>query len=214
MSLYHGGTWMDPSAPGHSFWLNFFCDLLHDHALDGAPNSAGARLATLAMLALIAGMLPFWLATASLVSARPTLAWTVRIAGVTSVVGLVAVPLTPSDRFGALHGVAVLVAAVPGLVANACATIGLLANRDGARRWTRGLGVLALATFVSAAIDAALYAKQMAGAGAVTPPALPALQKIAAMLFVAWMLGTGRRCAKKKDGRPTLPMRATPGAPS
>ena len=203
MSLYHGGTWMDPSAPGHDFWLNFFCDLLHDHALDGAPNTAGARLATLAMLALIAGMLPFWLSTASLVSARPTLAWTVRVAGVTSVVGLVAVPLTPSDRFGALHGVAVLVAAVPGLVANACATIGLLANRDGARRWTRGLGLLALATFVCGAIDAALYAKQMASAGTVTPAALPALQKIAAMLFVAWMLGVARAKWAASQRHPT-----------
>lgn len=191
MSLYHGGTWIDPSAPGHDFWLNFFCDLLHDHALDGAPNTTGARLATAAMLALIAGMLPFWLSTASLVAARPALAWTVRVAGVTSVLGLVAVPLTPSDRFGALHGVAVLVAAVPGLIANACSTIGLLANRDGARS-TRVLGLIALATFVCAAIDAAFYAKHMASGGAVTPPALPALQKLAAMLLVAWMLGVAR----------------------
>lgn len=192
MSLYHGGTWIDPRAPGHDFWLNFFCDLLHDHALDGTPNAAGARLATAAMLVLVAGMVPFWISTASLVSARPTLAWTVRIAGVTSVVGLVAVPLTPSDRFGALHGVAVLVAAVPGLVASACATIGLLANRGGARGGTRGLGLLALAAFVCGAIDAALYAQHMASGGAVTPPALPALQKIAATLFLAWMLGVAR----------------------
>ncbi len=192
MSLYHGGTWIDPRAPGHDFWLNFFCDLLHDHALDGAPNATGARLATIAMLALIAGMLPFWLASASLVAARPVLAWIVRVAGVTSVVGLVAVPLTPSDRFGALHGVAVLVASVPGLVATACATVGLLATRDRDRTGMRVLGVIALATFVCAAIDATLYAQHMASGGAVTPPALPAIQKVAAMLLIAWMLGVAR----------------------
>lgn len=207
MALYHGGTWIDPRAEGHDFWRNFFCDLLHEHALDGQMNVAGSRFATAAMLALVAGLWPFWLSTAWLVG-RGRLARVVRVAGVTSVVGLVAVPLTPSDRFGALHGVAVLVAAVPGLVATAGATAGLFGSgAQVTRAEARALGAIAAATLVTAAIDATLYARHMASAGAQTPTALPALQKVAAMCLLAWMLGVARAAwrAARPAGAPAAP---------
>src|SRR4030095_15920305 len=35
---YPGGTWMDRSTPGHSFWGNFLCDIARDPALDGRPH--------------------------------------------------------------------------------------------------------------------------------------------------------------------------------
>jgi len=190
MLVYPGGTWMDPSTRGHDFWLNFFCDLLHSHGLNGQPNVVGARFATAAMLVLVVGFWPFWIVNASLVK-RP-LATPIRVAGTMSVLGLIAVPLTPSDRFGAIHGVAVLLAAVPGLVAAACATAGLASQRA-----TRAIGALGAATLVTAAIDSYLYARHMASGGAVTPHALPALQKVAALFLLAWMVGVAWRARRE-----------------
>ena len=38
---YVGGA---KASPGFSFWGNFWCDLLHAPALNGAPNERGALL--------------------------------------------------------------------------------------------------------------------------------------------------------------------------
>src|SRR5579883_651412 len=60
MASYPGGTWLDPRAEGHDFWLNFFCDLLHDVSLGGRANEAGAAYARAGMLVLVCGLLAFF----------------------------------------------------------------------------------------------------------------------------------------------------------
>lgn len=181
MALYPGGTWWDPHAVGHRFWTNFLCDLEWRTALDGTPNPVGARLAEGAMLALVLAFVPFWPLAARLFPARPRLAAAVRILGWTSVLGMVAVALMPSERFGALHGVAVVVAGLPGLSAAVLAAAGQLLAR-------RTLpGALGAAMVLFAIVDFVLYVHTMLHGGP-GPLVLPVAQKLALLLLLGWML--------------------------
>jgi hypothetical protein len=182
MRLYPGGTWSDPSAVGHRFWENFFCDLLHIRALDGESNERGARAAKLGMLAFAAALVPFWILLGHLVGrTHPVRGRTISCLGVLSALGLVAVTLTPSDRFPRAHGFFVLVGVAPALVAQVAA----LARQPTATIVAR-LGWLTLAT---SSVDAMLYFGAYA-TGTQIGVVLPALQKVAAVSLLAWMSST------------------------
>ena len=173
MALYPGGTWWEPAARGHRFWQNYLCDLSWRIALNGQDNRTGSLLAQGAMLVLVAGFVPFWVRVGQgLRGVRPL--------GFVSVVGTVAVTLMPSERFGTWHGVAVMVATVTGLGASGLAVAGQL------RRGCRLAGGLGLAVLVAAGIDFALYLETF-GSGGPGSPAVPALQKVALGLLLAWM---------------------------
>ena len=124
MHLYPGGTWWDRAAVGHRFWENYVCDLEWEVALGGSPNHLGARVARAAVLVLVAGFVPFWLALPALFPGRRRTGSAVRALGLASVAGLFAVAWMPSDRAGALHGAAVITAAVPGMAATGLAVAG------------------------------------------------------------------------------------------
>ncbi len=181
MALYPGGTDWDAHTAGYRFWENYLCDLTQRHAIDGAPNVAGARLATAAMLALTLGLVPFWIAVARLAGTR--LARAACALGLASVVGTIAVVFLPSDRFGALHGLAVVVAGVPGLGASALGVATLLAH--GPR--PRVPGAVGVACLAVAFVDFVLYVRHLATHDLGTP-VLPAIQKVALALLVAWMV--------------------------
>jgi hypothetical protein len=187
MALYPGGTWWDPSAQGHRFWQNFICDLEWRVALDGRPNPVGSALAQAAMVVLVAGFVPFWWAAP---------AWTraVRTLAVVGVGGMLAVALMPSERFGSMHGVAVIFAAVPSIAATSLAAAGEW--RVG-RRIAAGVGAALLGV---AALDLTLYARTMRDGGP-GPVALPALQKIALGLLLTWMTMVA---ARRPRSRPPL----------
>jgi hypothetical protein len=214
MLLYPGGTWFDATTRGASFWQNFLCDLEARVALDGRPNPIGSRLAQAAMLVLTLGLAPFWVAIAQLVTESaetttkppqpeawsaqdadhaaeaPRIATAIRWLGLVAVVGIVAVALLPSDRFGPVHGVAVLTAGGPGLTTAVLATVALL----GASPTLRREGMLGVGTLVFAMSDFVLYAGQYFRLIASTV-ALPAVQKVALMFLVAWMLAVALRRA-------------------
>ena len=173
MALYPGGTWWEPGLRGHRFWQNFLCDLEWRVALNGQPNPVGSMLAQGAMLVLVAGFVPFW----SLASRRGRAA---RGLGLASVAGMIAVALMPSERFGALHGAAVMAAGLTGLGAAGLATLGQL------RTGRKGLAALGTATLVVSLVDLALYARAALYGG---PGSLlvPALQKVALLFLLAWM---------------------------
>lgn len=195
MAAYPGGTWMDPRAQGHDFWRNFFSDLAQPEALNGAPNPVGAALAMAGMLAATAAFVPFWILLPQLFPGSPRLGAAVRAAGLASVAGLVAVPLTPSLRFGLLHAAAVLTASVPGLAAAALAAAGLFMARPGAR----ALAAIGAGTLIAAAVDAGLYARHVLQPGPV-PVALPALQKAASLGLLAWMVGVALTALRPRRG--------------
>jgi hypothetical protein len=188
MCLYPGGTWFDTSARGHRFWQNFLCDLEWRVALNGQPNPVGSRLAQAAVLVLTLGLAPFWIAVAGLFHDRPHLAATVRILGLLATAGTVAVALMPSDRFGTLHGAAVLTSGVPGLTAAALAVAGLLlaGPRPRVEGWL-GASMLAFAL-----VNFVLYASHYLG-GVEGTPLVPAMQKMALILLIAWMVAVAIR---------------------
>lgn len=198
MSLYPGGTWWDATTRGHRFWENFLCDLEWRVALNGVPNPVGSRFATAAMLVLLAGLAAFWLGVPRAFEDRaPRGASAVPWLGLGSAVGTLAVILMPSDRFGALHGVMVLTAGVPGLLATALAVRVLAVGEPPPKiaAWTGG-GMLSFAL-----ADFALYAWHFL---AHTPGSIlgPALQKVALVLLLSWMVLVALRAGGLWPQRP------------
>jgi len=188
MLLYPGGTWFDTRARGHRFWQNFLCDLEWRVALNGQPNPVGSRLAQAAVLVLTLGLAPFWIAVGGLLRERGRLAASVRLLGLVATAGTVAVTLMPSDRFGTLHGAAVLTSGVPGLTAAALAVVGLLlaGPRPRIEGWL-GAAMLSFAT-----VNFVLYAAHYL-AGVEGTPLVPMMQKMALFFLLAWMAGVAVR---------------------
>jgi hypothetical protein len=203
MWLYPGGTWWDKGAVGVRFWQNYLCDLEWHIALNGQDNTLGSQFARAALLALVAGLAPFWVIVPELFGGRggwPRVGRAVRALGLTSVAGTVAVAFMPSDRFGALHGLMVIVSGVPGLTAAGLAVAGLVAPGPGPplHRWLGGLGVLMLAASLANFVIYAIHWFT----GVETPPLLPAVQKVSLILLMAWMSGVALRVIKL---RPSVP---------
>jgi hypothetical protein len=182
MSLYPGGTFWEPAAHGVRFWENFVCDLESQVALNGEPNILGARFAQAAMLSMVIGFAPFWWIVPRLFADRRLLGHAVRALGLTSLGGIVAVTFMPSSRFGALHGVAVLVAGGPALAAAVLAVAGL-ARGEPRPRIGAALGA---GTLTFALADFVLYIRTMLYGGP-GPLVLPVAQKFALILLLAWM---------------------------
>lgn len=203
IAAYPGGTVFDRRAAGHDLLRNFLCDLLAPVALNGQPNPVGAIAAPLGMLALTLGLGVLWWILPRAFASQPALGRAVRVAGSIATVGLLAVPLTPSIHFPVLHAVAVLVACAPALVAGVLATVGL------ARAGRARLASLGGALFAVGGLDAAIFAVHCA-AGGPAPLALPALQRIACALLLAWVVAL----ALHLRGRPGISSPACPLASS
>jgi hypothetical protein len=197
MVLYPGGTWWDPTTVGYRFWQNYLCDLEWSVGLDGRDNWLGSHLAQWALLTLVAGLVPFWASVAALFHVRPRLGRVVRAFGLVAVVGTVAVGLMPSERLPFLHGLAVVGAGVPGLVACALAAWGLAA--EGPR--PRVEGWLGWAVLVVSFVDLALYTLHWA-LGRDATPLLPAIQKVGLILLLAWMSGVALRVMRTPRAAP------------
>jgi hypothetical protein len=206
MRLYPGGTWWDKTTVGYRFWQNYLCDLEWHVGLDGQDNTAGSRLAKAAMLVLQVGLASFWVVVPSLFGGESRqaakaprknpsgglgawwLSLSVPMLGLTSVAGTVAVALMPSDRFPVLHGFVVISAGVPGLVAGALTARALLASGS---LWPGG-GRLGVALFAVALVNLGVYTLHWVS-GDEAPPMLPAVQKVALFLLLAWMNGVALR---------------------
>jgi len=184
---YPGGTHFDRLRAGHDFWRNTLCDVARSTALGGARNEVGAAFARTAMtiMALGIGGL-FWLLPERFPSSA-RLGVAVRALGCLSVPGALAVVFLPTDRFSALHGIAIVIAGLPALAAALIAAIGLLRERVRARFVTM-VGILALGV---AAADFGLYVHELVFGG---PPrvAVSVLERIATLLVVLWMIVVAR----------------------
>jgi hypothetical protein len=189
MWLYPGGTWLDRSAQGHHFFANFLCDLTQPISLSGANNRLGASLAQAGMLCF-AGALAgfFWLLPQHFRLGARIGSW-VRGVGECAVLGVIAVPLTPSERFGHFHGLLALGSGGLGILAALLGVLGLIRSGTSVSgsvgaRWLGWLGALTLAV---GAFDAMLFAYHLSDS-APTPLLVPAAQKVAAVLLSVWML--------------------------
>jgi hypothetical protein len=210
MALYPGGTWWDPHTQGARFWQNFLCDLEWRVALDGVPNPVGSRLAQAAMVVLVLGLLPLWWTVPRVAGEPRLLGGMVRVLGAVSVAGTLAVAFMPSDRFGSLHGTVVVAAALPGLTA-AVLAVALLLRGEPAPRVAGALGAAMLAASVA---DFVLYARHLLAGGGPGPLVLPAAQKVALLLLLAWMLAVAARSRYSAAAEGRRRARPTSGAPS
>ena len=171
---YPGGTWMDRTTVGHSFWGNFLCDIARDRALDGRPHPGAAWGRAAEWVLFLALGVFFWVAPA-LVAPRRRRA-TIRFLGAVATLGLLLVPVT----FGVPHALALIAGAGPGFTATVLVLRGLRH-----RPWLAGLGVLAL---VLSALELALFLGFREGfSGKPLPASVPAVQRLALLAALAWM---------------------------
>jgi hypothetical protein len=177
MRLYPGGAVADPGHAGHSFWLNYLCDLTSSTSVNGASNASGAALARAGMLTLSSTLGLVWLILPRVLRGGPWSTVVVRWGGVLCALGLIAVPLAN----GGLHAPVILATVVPGVAAMGTTLVGLR------RAGRRGLLGLALAVLVVSVLGAGLYAAKVAGGLSAASPLVPASQRLAALLLVAWM---------------------------
>jgi hypothetical protein len=196
MAKYPGGTGWDPTTRGNDFWLNYLCDLERGVAINGQPNAVGSVLAQAAMFVLGAGMLPFWWALPRLFPSSPRLGRAVRALGSTTLPGLAAVALLPSDRFASLHPFTMMLAGLPGLAAAALAVVGL-AGEGAAASLPTAVGGAAL---VTSFLDFVLYVRQLASEGP-GPTALAVLERAGTILVLVWMCVTACRTRGDTSGR-------------
>jgi hypothetical protein len=186
MHKYPGGTEIDPHCVGHSFWLNFLCDLTGDQALNGEPNG-GRTFARGAMMAFSFGLGAFWLILPAEFSGHRAISAVVRVAGAVSVLGFLSVPVAP----GPWHAVAVFMAAIPGVVA---ATVGLYATV----RFVRNKVLLAGAfgSLAATIIDSIMYAARVMNDYRSCPPALPIFQRLTLIFVLVWAGTTALRAVR------------------
>jgi hypothetical protein len=196
--LYPGGTWLRPDSVGHSFWENFLCDLLHTQSLNGGNNATGATLARGGMLAEAVALLLVWLSAPCLFPRRARTATFIRLAGVLSTLGTLAVVLLPSDRFGHVHGFAVVLASLPAFLAAVVCIVALLRSPAG-----RGSGLAGAAALATSFVSFGLYARTQFFGETLTLW-VPASQRVATLAVVsfccavAWQL----RNAQREVGEP------------
>lgn len=188
MGAYPGGTHLDPNQLGYDFWNNFWCDALRNPALNGLPNARGARMASIAMWVLSAGLLPFWGMAAELVvpltvASKSVTRDVIRWLGNCAMLGMMGVTLLPSNQFPFLHGLLVTTAGPMGILA---AALAVLKGRSSPRvpRIAWPLGALAL---LSALGNLVQYGRQF-WLSAAPWPLLPALQKFATFFFLSWVV--------------------------
>ena len=186
-ALYPGGTWTERHRVGHDLWGNFLCDLTQPVALNGRPNALGARFGAAAMLTFTVALGLVWQHFAPLLHTRaPRRGGLIAALGALGCAALVAVPLTPSLRFGRLHALVVLTAVSASLGALGASLHALFRHLPPTpgRAVARTLSVLLAA---AVAVDAGLYAYSLAPGGRIVA-LLPALQRVATGLALAWML--------------------------
>lgn len=190
MALYAGGSWLTPSAAAHSFWENFWCDLVREPAHNGQPNARAAQLATLGFTALAAALAPFWLELSRLLQPGPRRF--VRFAGVAGALATAAVALVPSDRYPTWHAPFVLTAGVLGLSCGVVCAGWALRHRAEARLFAASSVVLlALALLNLALYIAVVYVRPA------ETIVLPASQKLATLALLVWMVAGLRVSASR-----------------
>ena len=81
--LYPGGSETDKTSIGFSWTHNYWCNLLHENAINGQPNTA-KPFAMTGMLILCLALSTFWLVFPQYVIAGKNLKITIQISGIAS----------------------------------------------------------------------------------------------------------------------------------
>ena len=165
---YPGGSYRDPNAPGFSFFYNYWCDLLHTIAKNGAPNP-GHRFGLAALLVIVPTLGAFWHVVALHYESERRLVLATRSFGYASAL-LTLVLVTP------LHDRAVELGGGLGLVAFGAALAGL--KKAGHLRLALGGAAAVLLSLVCLFIW-----RTRVGIVLLAP-----LQKVAFAAFLGWVV--------------------------
>lgn len=178
-SFYPGGTFFDLGSQGFSFWGNYWCDLLHERALNRAPNETSRFLARAAFWLFGAALMRFWPLSAELGGSQHVARWVTSL-GVSGALSLLFVTIFSSRTEPVMHAVFVVLSALLGVIAASVLSIAMYRATD---RFTR---FIALAMIASALVSVGQYVAQ--GFGAAAARWLPGAQKITTVLLLAFML--------------------------
>ena len=183
MWAYPGGDQFDLEHDGHRFFHNFVCDLFETEALNGRPNTLGAVLSGLAVVVMFPGvLLPLWWFPFGTEAGPRALLLLARGAGAISIACMLLMCLEVAMRLPIEHALLALTTAGAGLVATVAVVVGGLYQPQRSRL-DRGLG---LAVVVGAAANIIYYVCVEFGDAKLTP-VLPGMQKVMAVLLVAWL---------------------------
>jgi hypothetical protein len=192
---YAGGSWVEPSAPGHSLWANFLCDLARDMAVNGRPNP-GAAWGRAAEWVLVAALCLFWWTVPPLLDLRSR-ARVVSALGTAATLVLVLVPVT----VGLTHAVVLTAGAVPGFLATVLAVRGLRARPL--------LALLGAVTLLLAMLSLGLFLTFRDGP---LPVSVPAMQRLALLAAVGWMAACAVAALRVQPVEPVASSTASPRA--
>ena len=112
MIFYKGGTYIDPSPLGYTFWQNYFSDLGRTVAHSGFPNTTSFLLFTITLSLWGITQIPFYLTFPNFFKDYPDLrkfTITGSILGIITGISYVGIALTPSDIAGNLHDLSVVI---------------------------------------------------------------------------------------------------------
>ncbi len=191
---YAGGTHFDHAATGHDFWRNTLCDVARTVAINDRPNGCACWLARVAMITLALGIGVLFVVLPRLFPSRPRLGRLVRALGVATVPCAISVVLLPTDRFGQLHGLAIVLAGALGLTTVLLALKGLFSDPR-APRHVVSLGVITMSV---AAVDFALYVVEFASQSP-AQLAVPVLERLTTILLLVWMVAVYRSTVARAD---------------
>jgi hypothetical protein len=106
MIFYAGGTQMDPSAPGYSFWFNTFSDSGRTTGYNGKPNLISMLFFSIAWSVFAITMIPFYLVFPRVFEGEireKKLAEKGGYLGIIASIAHFGIAFTPLDVFYALH---------------------------------------------------------------------------------------------------------------
>ena len=165
---YPGGTWIDSSNTGFSFWHNYLCDLLDYRSLNGELNT-GRYYARAALGVLCLSLIYLW---AYLPHLFPKWSWNTKLMWLSGILAFLTTMLLSSGT----HDVTVRIAGVLGAVALLSAF---------AEMWKAGFLGLMRFGFVCLFIFLGNYYIYETGEGLYS---LPVIQKITFSGFIAWFI--------------------------
>ena len=165
---FPGGNRFHPEAEGFSFLENFWCDLFDPESYGHVPNG-GRSYAICGTILLFLSFTPMWWTVPQNFRRSPWLRRPTQVCGIAAMIMGGAVPTS-------WHDDAILLAGPFGAAAYFFMLVGLARN---GRPMLAGLGVVPLGLAV---LNFSLWFGQTAIA------AIPALQKLAFLTFIAWIL--------------------------
>jgi len=106
MLFYAGGTYINPDAPGYSFWANYLSDIGRSKAYSGKDNTVSMILYSIALSFWAVSFIPFFLALRSLFTEgklERILSTIGSLFGVIAAICLIGIAFTPADILGGPH---------------------------------------------------------------------------------------------------------------